>query len=129
MRVPKVNSLNTKTIEALLASNRHVCGITTESEARRQQDGAELGGEEDILALLGVQGNPFADDDFRIALHAGCKSKLIVIVVLEILVYLLRRNRLYPKRCIQVRELDQGEQDAQDRGWEPWFGSRESPSP
>jgi hypothetical protein len=57
------------------------------------------------------------------------KSKLIIIVVLEILVYLLRRNRLYPKRCIQVRELDQGEQDAQDRGWEPWFGSRESPSP
>jgi hypothetical protein len=72
MRVPKVNSLNTKTIEALLASNRHVCGITTEFEARRQQDGAELGGEEDILPLLGVQGNPFADDDFCIALHAGC---------------------------------------------------------
>jgi hypothetical protein len=52
MWVPKVDNLNTKTVEALLTSNRHVCGITVEPKARGQHDGADLGGQEDILSLL-----------------------------------------------------------------------------
>jgi hypothetical protein len=32
-------------------------------------DGAELCSKEDILALLGIQGKPFADDNLSIALQ------------------------------------------------------------
>lgn len=68
MGVVEVNVVNAEPREALLDSFGHVGGITTEGEAVGQHYGAEFAGEEDVLALLWVEGKPFADDDFYVSL-------------------------------------------------------------
>lgn len=55
MGIPQVNGLDSKSFEALFTGDRHVRGITTESKSCGQLYSAELRGEEDILALLGIQ--------------------------------------------------------------------------
>jgi len=55
MGIPQVNGLDPKPFEALFTGDRHVRGITTESKPCAQLYSAELRGEENILALLGIQ--------------------------------------------------------------------------
>ncbi len=68
MGVVKINGLNPKSAETLLASDRHIRGVATEGEARRQGYGAEFGGDKHVFALLWVQSNPSPDDLLCISL-------------------------------------------------------------
>ncbi len=56
MRVPQINGLYIKFLQALLTGDRYVCDVATEPKACGQLNSAEIGGKEDVLALLGVQG-------------------------------------------------------------------------
>ena len=69
MGVPEVNCLHPESFEAFFTGNGHICGVAAEPKTRGKLDGAELCGKEDILALLGIQGKPFADDSLSIALQ------------------------------------------------------------
>jgi len=69
MGVPEVNCLHSKSFEAIFTGNWHICGVPAEPKTRGKLDGAELCGKEDIFALLGIQGKPFADDSLSIALQ------------------------------------------------------------
>lgn len=66
--VPEVNGLNPESFQALFTGNWHVCGVTAEPKTPWQLYGAELGSEEDIFALLRVQGQPLSDNVLSIAL-------------------------------------------------------------
>lgn len=68
MRIPEVNVTNTESLQTLLAGNRYICGIAPEAESCGQCHGAKFGGEEDILALLGIVGQPSGDDFLGVAL-------------------------------------------------------------
>ena len=69
MGVPEINCLHPKSFEAFFTSNGHICGIAAEPKTSRSLEGAELCGKEDVFALLRIQGEPFADDLFSIALQ------------------------------------------------------------
>ena len=69
MRVPEVNCIHSESSEAVFTGNGHICSVAAERETRRKWDGAELRGKEDVLALLGIQGEPFADNDLGVALQ------------------------------------------------------------
>ena len=69
MGVPEVNYLQPESFEAFFTGSGHICGVAAEPKTRGKLDGAELCGKEDILALLGIQGKPFADDSLSIALQ------------------------------------------------------------
>lgn len=64
--------------------------------------------------------SPYTQDLVLVRLCNGCTGNLVDI---------LHRSRSYPKRCIQLRTPDRGEQGARDQEWEPSFESRESPFP
>ena len=69
MGVPEVNCLHPEPFEAFFTGNGHICGVASEPKTIGKLDGAKFCGKEDILALLGIQGKPFADDSLSIALQ------------------------------------------------------------
>ena len=69
MGVPEVNHLHPDSFEAFLTGDGHICGVAAQPKTRGKLDSAELCGKEDILALLGIQGKPFADDSLSVALQ------------------------------------------------------------
>lgn len=68
MGIPKVNSLDSKPLEALFNGNGHVCCVAAETKPVRHLHSAEFCSDKDILAFLGIQGEPFTDDILGIAL-------------------------------------------------------------
>ena len=71
MGVPEVNCLNPKSFEAFFTGYAHIRGVAAEPKTCGKLNGAKLCGKEDILALLGIQGKPFADDSLSIALQGN----------------------------------------------------------
>lgn len=66
--VPEINCLYPKSFEALFTGNRHISRVATKPKPIWPLDSAELSSEEYVFALLGIQGQPLANDDLGVAL-------------------------------------------------------------
>jgi hypothetical protein len=83
MGVPEVNCLYPESFEAFFTGNGYICGVAAELKTCGKLDGAELCGKEEILALLRIQSNPFADDSLSIALYGKLQISNISYKVIE----------------------------------------------
>ena len=69
MRVEQVDIVRLEPLKILLTCDGHLLRISAEAKVRGlgYREGAELGSQ-DVLALLGVEGEPLDDDDLGVAL-------------------------------------------------------------